>query len=297
MTNIVHLEAEIAAASTELAANGFCIIPDALTAETVGNLDRDLAPHFERTPFGEGDFYGTTTKRFGRLLSRSRHAAALVQHELIIRIVEQILLPWCDCIQLNTTQAIAVYPGAPAQLPHRDQDMWRGPVGEVEYLVNVMWPLNRFTAENGATRVWRGAHGAKALEFRGDRGAGARGAESPHHGPRVPARRTSRSSRTRLLARGQRDSSQGCFESPDRRGIGGDPHRRWLPPSAARRTCSQGLLRLVDGRRCRTTIHWACHAGSMALSSRLTGGEVSLPPSGGSECPLQDMPGGERQRS
>lgn len=164
MTNIVHLEAEIAAVTTELAANGFCIIPDALTAETVGNLDRDLAPHFEQTPFGEGGFYGTTTKRFGRLLSRSRHAATLVQHELIIRIVEQILLPWCDCIQLNTTQAIAVYPGAPAQLPHRDQDMWRGPVGEVEYLVNVMWPLNRFTAENGATRVWRGTHGAKVLE-------------------------------------------------------------------------------------------------------------------------------------
>jgi hypothetical protein len=52
-----------------------------------------------------------------------------------------VLLPWCDRIQLNTTQAIGVHPGAPAQLPHRDQDMWRGPVGEIEYLVNVMWPL------------------------------------------------------------------------------------------------------------------------------------------------------------
>ncbi|WP_370306522.1 phytanoyl-CoA dioxygenase family protein [Sphingobium abikonense] len=103
------------------------------------------------------------TKRFGRLLTRAVGAAALVQHPRILRIVEAVLAPWCECIQLNTTQAIAVHPGAPAQLPHRDQDMWRGPVGEIEYLVNVMWPLTDFTEENGATRVWPESHGPNAL--------------------------------------------------------------------------------------------------------------------------------------
>jgi ectoine hydroxylase-related dioxygenase (phytanoyl-CoA dioxygenase family) len=38
-----------------------------------------------------------------------------------------------------------------------------GPIGEVEYLVNVMWPLTRFTRDNGATRIWPGTHGGKAL--------------------------------------------------------------------------------------------------------------------------------------
>src|SRR5690606_14015274 len=108
-------------------------------------------------------FYGATTKRFGRLLIRSRHAAALVQHRLILGAVEAVLGPWCDCIQLNVTQAIGIHPGAPAQMPHRDQDMWRAPAGEAEYLVNVIWPLTRFTAENGATLVWPGSHGANAL--------------------------------------------------------------------------------------------------------------------------------------
>lgn len=164
MTDVANLEADVSACAAKLASNGFCIIPSALPAEAIGELDQDLAPQFERTPFGEGGFYGTTTKRFGRLLARSRHAASLVQHPLILGLVEQLLSPWCDCIQLNTTQAIAVHPGAPAQLPHRDQDMWRGPVGEVEYLVNVMWPLTPFTADNGATRVWPGTHGEKALE-------------------------------------------------------------------------------------------------------------------------------------
>ena len=60
--------------------------------------------------------------------------------------------PWCDTIQLNLTQAMALHPGAPPQLPHRDQDMWRGAIGEIEYLVNVMWPFTRYTRENGATR-------------------------------------------------------------------------------------------------------------------------------------------------
>jgi ectoine hydroxylase-related dioxygenase (phytanoyl-CoA dioxygenase family) len=154
-------------AATDWAAHllreGWCIIRDALPAETIAALDADLAGTFARTPFCEGGFYGATTKRFGRLLARSERAAALVQHNLILAIVETILSPWCDCIQLNTTQAIAVHPGAPSQMPHRDQDMWRGPVGEIEYLVNVIWPLTEFRADNGATMMWPRSHGTQAL--------------------------------------------------------------------------------------------------------------------------------------
>ena len=164
MTATIDLSDQIARYAADLIAQGYCIIPDALPSATIRALDDDLAGDFARTPFGQGGFYGTTTKRFGRLLIRSAHAATLVQHRMVLGIVEAVLSPWCDRIQLNTTQAIAVYPGAPAQLPHRDQDMWRGSVGEIEYLVNVMWPLNRFTADNGATLVWPHSHGAKALE-------------------------------------------------------------------------------------------------------------------------------------
>jgi len=143
---------------------GYCLLPDALPASTLQKIDRDLEEDFAQTPFGQGDFYGSTTKRFGRLLIRSPLARDLVQHAQILAIVEAVLSPWCERIQLNTTQAIAIHPGAPAQLPHRDQDMWRGPTGEVEYLVNVMWPLTSFTADNGATRIWPDTHGAKARE-------------------------------------------------------------------------------------------------------------------------------------
>src|SRR3546814_19716287 len=93
-------------AATDWAAHllreGWCIIPDALPAETIAALDADLASTFARTPFCEGGFYGATTKRFGRLLARSERAAALVQHPTVLAVVETILSPWCDCIQLNT---------------------------------------------------------------------------------------------------------------------------------------------------------------------------------------------------
>jgi len=142
--------------------DGYCIIPDLLPGETLAQLDEDLAPAFAATPFGRGGFYGETTKRFGRLLARSRQAEALVMHPLVREVVEGLLAPWCDTLQLNVAQAIAVHPGAPQQVPHRDQDMWRVEPGATEYLVNVIWPLTPFEADNGATLVWPRSHGLHA---------------------------------------------------------------------------------------------------------------------------------------
>ena len=148
----------------QLLANGYCVIPDLLPAEVIEELDGDLAEDFLSTPFCSGGFYGEHTKRFGRLLMRSPRAERIVRHDLVLDVVRAVLSPWCDTIQLNLTQALSLHPGAPPQLPHRDQDMWRGSVGEVEYLVNVMWPFTRYTAENGATIVWPGSHGRRALD-------------------------------------------------------------------------------------------------------------------------------------
>jgi ectoine hydroxylase-related dioxygenase (phytanoyl-CoA dioxygenase family) len=85
-------------------------------------------------------------------------------HPLTLAIATRVLQPWCECIQLNLTQAIALHPGALPQVPHRDQDMWRGAIGDTEYLVNVMWPFTRYRPDNGATLVWPRSHGRQALE-------------------------------------------------------------------------------------------------------------------------------------
>ena len=158
MGNSAPSQALIDRWATDLFFDGYCVIPDLLPASAIAALDADLALDFQSTPFCEGSFYGERTKRFGRVLARSKHAAPLIAHPLVLGVVRRVLEPWCDVFQLNLTQAIAIHPGALAQMPHRDQDMWGGPKGKLEYLVNVMWPLTRFTRENGATRLWRQSH-------------------------------------------------------------------------------------------------------------------------------------------
>ena len=158
-----HLVGQIEQWTTMLLDQGWCIIPQLLSQETVAALDTHLARDFAETPFCNGAFYGARTKRFGRLLARSPIAKELVEHPLVLGITRRVLEPWCDTIQLNLTQALALHPGAPPQLPHRDQDMWRGAIGQVEYLVNVMWPFTRYTRQNGATIIWPNSHGKQAL--------------------------------------------------------------------------------------------------------------------------------------
>lgn len=138
--------------------DGFCVIPGALSSDTIEALDADLELAFEKSPMGDGDFYGYRTKRFGSLLRRSPVAQQLVLQPLILSLARHILGPACDRIQLNVAQAIAIHPGEIEQFPHCDHDMWPGAKGEHEYLLNVIWPLTEFTGQNGATRVYPGTH-------------------------------------------------------------------------------------------------------------------------------------------
>lgn len=145
-----------------LMADGYCVVPDAVAPAAVAALFADLGQRFERTPFCQGGFYGGQTKRFGGVLKRSAHAEALVMNPLILDIVQGVLGPHCDRFQLNLTQALQIFPGQAAQPPHRDEDMWGGAKGQMEYLVNVMWPFSPYRAENGATVVYPHSHNGGA---------------------------------------------------------------------------------------------------------------------------------------
>lgn len=141
-----------------LARDGWCVVRRAVEPATVSAIEADLEAPFASTPLCQGVFYGERTRRFGSLLTRAPAVEHLLMQPVILQLVEQMLLPWCERIALNLTQAIEIHPGALPQLPHRDQDMWQGPKGGIEYLVNVMWPLTPFTRENGGTRLWTGSH-------------------------------------------------------------------------------------------------------------------------------------------
>lgn len=152
--------AELAAALLE---SGYCIVPDLVERASIEALDQDLDPVFAATPFGQGDFYGYRTRRFGALLKRSVQAQRLALEKTILGAVKAILGDACDTIQINVAQAIEIHPGEVRQFPHRDHDMWNGAKGAHEYLVNVIWPLTPFRAENGATQIYPHSHGAAGM--------------------------------------------------------------------------------------------------------------------------------------
>lgn len=150
---------------TELMAQGYCIIPRLLHPETLSALASDLDDAFRTTPFGQGHFYGYRTKRFGSLLRRSSRAQDIVMEPTVLALAQAVLGSSCDRIQLNVAQAIAIHPGELEQFPHCDQDMWAGVKGAHEYLLNVIWPLDPFTHENGATRIYPGTHLKPPTDF------------------------------------------------------------------------------------------------------------------------------------
>lgn len=143
--------------AARLAQEGYCIIP-ALAPATCRQLRDDLAAELAAAPFCRGNFYGNLTKRIGGLPRRSAHARDLILQPLVLALAHRVLGRACDRIQLNVAQLIEIHPGEIEQFPHRDDDMWPVAKNGTEYLLNVIWPLDPFTAENGATRIYPGTH-------------------------------------------------------------------------------------------------------------------------------------------
>lgn len=138
--------------------DGYLILPDLLNAYELNTLQTELEPWLVKTPRCEGDFYGWSTTRVGGLLSKAPIVQHLALNPRILAIAETLLRPACDCIQLNLTQATRVHPGEQAQAPHRDEEMWPNNTQGRHWLINVMWAVSDFTADNGATRLWPGSH-------------------------------------------------------------------------------------------------------------------------------------------
>jgi ectoine hydroxylase-related dioxygenase (phytanoyl-CoA dioxygenase family) len=136
---------------------GYVIIPSLVSRNVLHQIKQELAPWFEKTPTCIGDFYGWKTTRVNAVLRKSPASQALLLHARVLSIVDAVLGEHCDWYQLNLSQAIRVHPGERHQIPHCDDAMWPCAKNGVEYMINVMWALDEFTVENGATRLWPGA--------------------------------------------------------------------------------------------------------------------------------------------
>lgn len=141
--------------------HGYVIVDELVPAEFMDELNQEMSPFIDDTPYGEDNFLGRKTQRTGSMIARSEKARELVMNPVVLGVAKQHLSK-SSTFQLHLTQVITVHPGAPAQVLHQDQlawDFFPFP-DDFEVQCNLLWALTDFTADNGATRVVPGSHTA-----------------------------------------------------------------------------------------------------------------------------------------
>ena len=147
--------------------DGAVIVRDLLDSDLVARLRTDLDEIIDKANIGtrSGDpivekFWGTRTKRFGRLAWRSKSFIDVLTNTTMAQISDHLLLPNAADWWLNSAQMMVIGPGEQAQVLHRDVNNW--PFFETpqapEVTVSWMIALGPFTRENGATNVVPGRH-------------------------------------------------------------------------------------------------------------------------------------------
>lgn len=144
------------AAHALLMAEGYVVVRGLADPATMGRLAAETAPLFGAQPVGSE---GNWTKRIhSRTLAVSPTYGALVTHPFALALCDRVLTPNCVRYQLSSIQGIQVFPGAADQDLHRDDAIFRLPRPRPEMELNMMWAVDDFTAENGATRLLPGSH-------------------------------------------------------------------------------------------------------------------------------------------
>jgi ectoine hydroxylase-related dioxygenase (phytanoyl-CoA dioxygenase family) len=114
----------------------------------------DLGRVLETTPAGRNAFEGFGTQRVYALFAKTRTFDKAATHPLLLQVLDQVLGHY----QLSAPVGIRIGPGEQAQMLHRDDAIYPLPQPHPPVVVNTMWPLDEFTAANGATRFVPGSH-------------------------------------------------------------------------------------------------------------------------------------------
>ncbi len=134
--------------------DGYCVVHDVIDAATVARIRSELRPILETTPYGRDDFEGSRTRRVYALFAKTRALDELAIHPLVLDALDRVIGP----AQLSAPTGIDIGPGERAQPLHPDDAIYPVPRPHPELVLNVMWPLDDFTVDNGATRIVPGSH-------------------------------------------------------------------------------------------------------------------------------------------
>jgi len=142
-------------AGERLDVKGYAVLPSIVGDHVLGQIRAELAPYLGGRLLGRNDFEGRRTERVYALLAKAPSVAELVAHPRVISIIDQLLEPG---YLLSANLAINLHPGETAQALHYDDAFYplRRPRPPIS--VSVIWAIDDFTADNGATQVIVGSH-------------------------------------------------------------------------------------------------------------------------------------------
>ena len=145
---------DVSALLEDLDRDGYAVREHVLDAAGLAQLRAALDPLLDETPIGRNPFEGFKTKRLYSPLSKTRAIDDLVLSPWIEQLADALIGPHT----LSSLIGIQIGPGEVAQEIHYDAAAYPLPRTHGEVVFNVMWALDDFTADNGATVVYPGSN-------------------------------------------------------------------------------------------------------------------------------------------
>jgi ectoine hydroxylase-related dioxygenase (phytanoyl-CoA dioxygenase family) len=137
--------------------DGAVILKDLISPALVDQMLSETLPYIEATRNGENELNRLQTTRSGAQVARSPACREIVINPSVTQAATAFLTPYFSRIQLHVAQIIRIRPGETKQYIHRDRWAWGTNLKGVEPLMNTLWAITDFTADNGATQVVPGS--------------------------------------------------------------------------------------------------------------------------------------------
>ena len=104
---------------------------------------------------GRNAFEGFKTQRIYNVLAKSRVFDDLIDHPRLLALLDRLFEP---NYLLSQAQVINIKPGEEAQQLHFDDSFYKIPRPRPALAASVIWAIDEFTSENGATAIVPGSH-------------------------------------------------------------------------------------------------------------------------------------------